>query len=116
MSKVTRVGVDLAKNVIQVHAVDAAGKVVTSRALASVRGFMHLVCRCFPQACLDGDGSLLVVPTTGARKLRRTADLDARMIPAQSRAAPYRIQGKTVARTTCQRCRRNLRGGFTSAP
>jgi hypothetical protein len=30
---ITRVGVDLAKRVIQVHAVDAAGRVVTSRAL-----------------------------------------------------------------------------------
>ena len=29
-----RVGVDLAKRVIQVHAVDGAGKVLTSRALA----------------------------------------------------------------------------------
>ena len=33
MSEIGRVGVDLAKRVIQVHAVDAAGKVVTSRAL-----------------------------------------------------------------------------------
>ena len=28
MSEITRVGVDLAKHVIQVHAVDAAGKLV----------------------------------------------------------------------------------------
>ena len=33
MSKITRVGVDLAKNLIQVHAVDALGKVITNRAL-----------------------------------------------------------------------------------
>ena len=33
MRNITRVGVDLAKNLIQVQAVDAAGKVVTSRAL-----------------------------------------------------------------------------------
>jgi hypothetical protein len=33
MNKIIRVGVDLAKDVIQVHAVDAAGKVVTNRAL-----------------------------------------------------------------------------------
>ena len=33
MSNITRVGVDLAKNLIQVHAVDAAGKVVTNRTL-----------------------------------------------------------------------------------
>ena len=30
---VTRVGVDLAKRVIQVHAVDAAGRVVVAKAL-----------------------------------------------------------------------------------
>ena len=34
MNVISRVGVDLAKQVIQVHAVDAAGKVVTNRALA----------------------------------------------------------------------------------
>ncbi len=33
MSEITRVGVDLAKNLIQVHAVDVAGKVVTNRLL-----------------------------------------------------------------------------------
>ena len=33
MGEITRIGVDLAKNVIQVHSVDAAGKVVISRAL-----------------------------------------------------------------------------------
>src|SRR4030095_12741915 len=33
MNKITRVGVDLAKQVIQVHAVDAVGNRVTSRAL-----------------------------------------------------------------------------------
>ena len=32
-----RVGVDLAKRVIQVHAVDAAGQVLTSRALPNQR-------------------------------------------------------------------------------
>jgi len=30
MSEITRVGADLAKHVIQVHAVDAAGKLVKS--------------------------------------------------------------------------------------
>ena len=33
MSEITRVGVDLAKNVIQIHAVDAAGKVISNKAL-----------------------------------------------------------------------------------
>ena len=31
MNTITRVGIDLAKYLIQVHAVDAAGKVVTNR-------------------------------------------------------------------------------------
>lgn len=31
MEEITRVGVDLAKNVIQVHAVDSKGNVVTKR-------------------------------------------------------------------------------------
>ena len=33
MSEITRVGVDLAKRVIQVHAVDATGRRVVARAL-----------------------------------------------------------------------------------
>jgi transposase len=33
MKEITRVGADLAKNLIQVHAVDAAGKVVSNRPL-----------------------------------------------------------------------------------
>ena len=33
MNMITRVGVDLAKYLIQVHAVDATGKVVINRAL-----------------------------------------------------------------------------------
>ncbi len=33
MSEITRVGVDLAKNTIQVHSANATGKVVANRAL-----------------------------------------------------------------------------------
>jgi len=33
MNEITRVGADLAKRVIQVHGVDAAGKLVTNRPL-----------------------------------------------------------------------------------
>ena len=33
MSEITRVGADLAKRVIQVHAVDVGGKLVTNKAL-----------------------------------------------------------------------------------
>ncbi len=34
MNEITRVGVDLAKRAIQVHAVDASGRVVFTKALA----------------------------------------------------------------------------------
>ena len=34
MSEITRVGIDLAKSVIQVHAVDGMGKLVTNRQLS----------------------------------------------------------------------------------
>ncbi|SFW46599.1 hypothetical protein SAMN03159384_02190, partial [Burkholderia sp. NFACC33-1] len=37
MEKITRVGVDLAKNVMQVHAVDAAERVVVRKAIARER-------------------------------------------------------------------------------
>jgi hypothetical protein len=37
MDKITRVGVDLAKNVMQVHAVDGAERVVVRKAIARQR-------------------------------------------------------------------------------
>ena len=45
-----RVGVDLAKRVIQVHAVDAAGRVLTSRALARAK-FIEWCVR-LPAGCM----------------------------------------------------------------
>lgn len=46
MSKVTRVGVDLVKNVIQVHAVDACGNVLTNHSLKRENlSFGVLICR-----------------------------------------------------------------------
>lgn len=50
MSKVTRIGVDLAKNLIQVHAVDASGKVVTNRALKREKFLAW--CAELPEGCL----------------------------------------------------------------
>jgi transposase len=50
MNEITRVGVDLAKNVIQVHAVDATGKVVTNRGLS--RGKFIEWCATLPARCL----------------------------------------------------------------
>ena len=90
MTKIIRVGVDLAKNVIQVHAVDAAGKVVTSRLLK--REKFLLWCAELPAGCL-----VAMEACGGAhhwcRKLRERG-LDARMIAA-ALVAPYRIQGKS---------------------
>lgn len=88
MGKITRVGVDLAKNLIQVHAVDATGKVVTTRALKREKFIAW--CIDLPQGCL-----VAMEACSGAhhwcRKLK-ALDLDARMIAAQF-VAPYRLQG-----------------------
>ena len=50
MSEITRVGADLAKNVIQIHAVDALGKVVSNRLLA--RDKFMAWCAQLPTGCL----------------------------------------------------------------
>ena len=90
MRNVTRVGVDLAKNLIQVHAVDAAGKVVTNRALKREKFLAW--CADLPAGCL-----VAMEACSGAhhwcRQLRERG-FDARMIPAQF-VSPYRIQGKS---------------------
>ena len=64
MSNITRVGVDLAKNVIQVHAVDAAGKLVTSRALKRDK-FLQW-CAELPAGCLVARWRLAAVLIIGA--------------------------------------------------
>ena len=85
MSKITRVGVDLAKNVIQVHAVDAAGRVLVRRALK--RDMFIDWCVQLPSGCL-----IAMEACSGAhhwcRKLKALG-FDARMIPAQF-VAPFR--------------------------
>ena len=83
-----RVGVDLAKRVIQVHAVDAAGHVLTSRAL--VRDKFIAWCAQLPAGCV------VAMETSSsshhwARKLIALG-LDARIIAAQL-VSPYRKQG-----------------------
>jgi transposase len=50
MQEITRVGVDLAKNVIQVHAVGTTGKVIISRALS--RDKFMVWCAQLPAGCL----------------------------------------------------------------
>lgn len=83
-----RVGVDLAKRVIQVHAVDAAGRVLCSRALA--RDKFLAWCAQLPAGCI------VAMETSSsahhwARKLIALG-LDARIIAAQL-VSPYRRQG-----------------------
>ena len=90
MNEITRVGVDLAKYLIQVHAVDAAGKVVTNRALK--REKFLLWCANLPAGCL-----IVMEACSGAHHWSRKLierGFDARIIPGSS-VAPYRIQGRS---------------------
>ena len=86
-----RVGVDLAKNVIQVHGVDAAGKRVVSRAIKRDQFLawctQHLLAKCLVamEAC------------SGAHAWGRrlvALGFDARLIAANF-VSPYRMEGKS---------------------
>jgi transposase len=80
-----RVGVDLAKRVIQVHAVDAAGRVLTCRALR--REQFLAWCARLPQGCI-----VAMEASSGAHHWARrlmTLGLQARIVSAQL-AAQYR--------------------------
>lgn len=90
MSEITRVGVDLAKNVIQVHAVDAQGKLVTNRAL--MRDKFLAWCAQLPARCL-----IAMEASSGAHHWARklvSLGLQARIIAAHL-VEPYRSQGKS---------------------
>jgi len=90
MSEITRVGVDLAKNVIQIHAVDASDKLVTNRSLP--RGNFMAWCAKLPAGCL-----IAMEACSGAHHWARklvALGLDARIIAAHL-VAPYRLQGKS---------------------
>lgn len=93
MDKVTRVeavrvGVDLAKRVIQVQAVDAGGRVLTNRALA--RDKFLAWCAQLPPGCLV----VMEVSSSAHHWARQllAMGLDARIVSAQL-AAPYRAEG-----------------------
>lgn len=87
---IARVGVDLAKNVIQVHAVDAAGRRVVSRAFK--REQFVAWCTQLPPDCLVAMEACSSAHHFG-RKLRAMG-LDARLIAA-SFVSPYRMEGKS---------------------
>jgi len=87
---IARVGVDLAKNVIQVHGVDAAGRRVVSRSIRREQ-FMAW-CAQLPT------GSVVAMEACSsahhwARRLR-AAGVDARLIAAHF-VSPYRMEGKS---------------------
>ena len=87
---IARVGVDLAKNVIQVHAVDGAGRRVLARAFK--RDAFVAWCAQLPAGCL-----VAMEACSGAhhfaRRLRAMG-LDARLI-APSFITPYRMEGRS---------------------
>ena len=87
---IARVGVDLAKNVIQVHAVDGAGRRVVARSFK--REAFLAWCAQLPAGCL-----VAMEACSGAhhfaRRLRAMG-LDARLIPANF-VSPYRMEGKS---------------------
>ena len=88
-AKITRVGADLAKRVIQVHAVDTSGKLVTNRALP--RDKFVIWCAQLSAGCL-----VAMEASSSAHHWARKLvglGLDARIIPAHL-VAPYRLQGK----------------------
>jgi transposase len=87
---IARVGVDLAKQVIQVHAVDAASRRAVARALK--RDQFLAWCSQLPPGCLVAMEACSSAHHW-ARKLRAIG-LDARLIAANF-VSPYRMEGKS---------------------
>ncbi len=86
--EIVRAGVDLAKHTIQVHAVDANGRIVTARALSRDK-FMPW-CAQLPPGCLVAMEACAGAHHWGRKLL--ALGLDARLISA-SFVTPYRIEG-----------------------
>ena len=87
---IARVGVDLAKNVIQVHAVDGAGRRVVARAIK--RDQFLAWCAQLPPGCV-----VAMEACSGAHAWARrltAMGLNARLIAA-SFVSPYRMEGKS---------------------
>ena len=90
MNEITRVGVDLAKHVIQVFAVNAADMRVTGRALPRAKFLAW--CARLPAGCL-----VAMEASSSAHHWARklvALGLDARIIAAPH-VVPYRLQGKS---------------------
>jgi transposase len=97
MQSVTRVGIDLAKMFIQVHAVDAVGKLVCNKQLS--RDKFIAWCNQLPAGCL-----VAMEACSGshawARKLIALG-LDAKIIAA-NHVTPYRLEGKVAFPQFCR--------------
>lgn len=87
---IVRVGVDLAKNLIQVHAADATGRRVVARALG--RDQFMAWCAQLPAGCLVAMEACSSAHHW-ARRLR-SMGLDARLIAAHF-VTPYRMEGRS---------------------
>src|SRR3546814_6067507 len=90
MAQIVRVGVDLSKTVLQIHAVDDAGATIVNRAVSRERFFEW--CIQLPEGC-----AVAMEASSGAHHIGRKLTafgLDVKIIAAQF-VAPYRIQGKT---------------------
>lgn len=90
MSEIARVGVDLAKRVVQVHAVDESGHVIVSKALQ--RGRFMAWCAQLPPRCVVAMEACSGAHHWGRRL--RALGLDAKLI-APSFVTPYRMSGRT---------------------
>lgn len=88
-ASIARVGVDLAKQVIQVHAVDASGRCIVARSLK--RDQFLACCAQLPADCVVAMKACSSAHHW-ARKMRELG-LDARLIAANF-VAPYRMRGR----------------------
>jgi transposase len=89
VDKITRVGVDLAKRVIQVHAVDAHERVVTAKAISRER--FEAWCAQLPAGCIVAMEACSSAHHWGRRL--QALGLAPRLIAAQF-VSPYRMEGK----------------------
>jgi len=90
MGEITRVGVDLAKRVIQVHAVDATGRVVVAKQLQ--RDGFTAWCAQLPPGCLVAMEACSGSHHWGRRL--RAMGMEVRLL-APHFVSPYRLSGKT---------------------
>ena len=90
MGEITRVGVDLAKRVIQVHAVDATGRVIVAKQLQ--RDGFTAWCAQLPPGCLVAMEACSGSHHWGRRL--RAMGMEVKLI-APHFVSPYRLSGKT---------------------